>query len=138
MALSYSSKQRLIYFAIVITVVISTHFLYLYMKPQWIAYRQAELSYQHEEWENAIKYFQISIAKGIDNPYVYSKLGDAYSKTRNFPMAVQSYEKYLQLRPNELWAMRAYAGVLTANGDFDRAAQEYQKILEVEEKLKEK
>jgi len=132
MTLSHSTKQRLIYFVVVIAVVISTHFLYLYMKPQWLAYRQAEVSYQNQEWESAIHYYQVSLAKGINNPYVYSKLGDAYSKTRNFPMAVQSYEKYLELRPNELWAMRAYAGVLTANGEFDRAGQEYQKILEEE------
>lgn len=137
MTLTYSRKQRLIYLFVVVAVVISTHFLYLYMKPQWLAYHQAEVSYQNQEWENAIQYYQISIAKGIHNPYVYSKLGDAYSKTRNFPMAVQSYEKYLELRPDELWAMRAYAGVLTANGEFDRAAQEYQKILEREAKQKE-
>lgn len=136
MELSNSTKQRLIYFLFVVAIILSTHFLYLYMKPQWIAYRQGEVSYEHQEWENAIKYYQVSLSKGIDNPYVYSKLGDAYSKMRNFSMAVQSYEKYLELRPDELWAMRAYAGVLTANGEFDRAAQEYQKILEVEAKQK--
>lgn len=134
MALSYSTKQRLIFSFLAAAVIISMHFLYRYMNPQWIAYRQAEHSYYDQDWDAAILYYNESLAKGIANPYIYSKLGDVYSKTHNFPMAVKSYEKYLELHPNELWAMRAYAGVLTANGEFERAEQEYQKIMELESK----
>jgi tetratricopeptide (TPR) repeat protein len=134
MTLSYTAKQRLIYLAIVFAVVISTHYLYQWLNPQWIAYRRAEVSYQNQDWDSAILYYRESLEKGANNPYIYSKLGDVYSKTRDFPMAVKAYEKYLELKPHDLWAMRAYAGVLTANGEFDRAAQEYEKILKEEAK----
>lgn len=136
--MKYSHKQRLTYFLMICGVTVLTHFAYRYFNPEWISYRYAEKSYAEKNWDQAIRYYNESVEQGIKNPYVYSKLGDVYSKTKNFPMAVKSYEKYLELRPQDLWAMRAYAGVLTANGEFDRAAQEYQKVLEEEQRQKEK
>lgn len=134
MKISPVTFQRLQMAVILIVVAFAAHFGYRYFHPEWIIYRQAEREDDAKNWQGAIDLYEQAITLGVTNPQVMSKLGRAYGELKNYPKAVYWYQKYLIAKPNALWARKALAGMLTAAGEFDEAANQYKIIMEQQAK----
>ena len=125
-------KQRATFVVILIGMGIITHLSYRWMHPEWLAFRQADNYFRDKNWQDSIPFFEKSLALGINRPQVMTQIAHAYGQMKNYPKAIYWYQKYLSINPNQLWARKALAGMLTANGEFDKAAEQYRLILEIE------
>jgi tetratricopeptide (TPR) repeat protein len=122
-------KQRFTFLLICIFVVFATDQAYRMLRPYWITYRHAEELYALKEWPQAAAAYEKAFSQGLNYPLAMLPLAHSYVKTRQFPEAIVWYTKYLTLKPNDNFVRRAYAGALVGNGDFDKAAAEYEKLL---------
>ncbi|MGD1069754.1 MAG: tetratricopeptide repeat protein [Bryobacteraceae bacterium] len=66
--------------------------------------------------------------------YVYSLLGVEYARTNRFDAAVHALEQGALLLPHEAMAHYNFGLALICAGDYDRAAQEVQRALELDPK----
>jgi len=129
MNLSSAKKQRITFATFLILAIIATHFIYQLLNPEWILFRKAETEYENKQWEKAIVFYEESLSKGLKTPVAMQRIANAYTELKNYPKAIYWYRNYIKLRPKDIWARRALAGLLTANGEFDEASKEYQWIL---------
>lgn len=129
MRLSSATKQRISFVTFLIIALIATHFIYRALNPEWVLFRKGEEEYNNKQWEKAITFYEESLSKGLNNPVVMPHIADAYSQLKNYQKAIYWYRNYLKLRPKDIFARRALAGLLTANGEFDEATKEYEWIL---------
>lgn len=127
--MSLYPRQILSFLCLCLVVMAGTHFAYNYYNARWITYREGENYYEQKEWEKAVGAYQESVAQGLENPVVWLRLGHSYSELKEYPRALLYYKKYMNIRPKELWVKKVYAGLLTANGDFEEAQKYYQEIL---------
>jgi predicted Zn-dependent protease len=85
---------------------------------------------QHEA---AIQELQETLAKYPDSAaYVDSLLGVEYVKTDRFQAAISSFEQAVLLLPHVATAHYNFGLALVCAGDYDRAAQEVQRALELD------
>lgn len=57
--------------------------------------------YQKENYDEAVKEYEIMILEGVNNPYVFYNLSNAYYKTGNIGKASVNIEKALRLAPRD-------------------------------------
>jgi tetratricopeptide (TPR) repeat protein len=67
-------------------------------------------------------------------PYVHNLLGVEYVKTDRFQAAVSSFERAVALLPHDAMTHYNFGLALICTGDYDRAAQEIQRALELDPK----
>ncbi len=83
--------------------------------------------------ETAIKQLRETLAKYPDSAaYVHSLLGVEYVKTERFKEAVASFEQAVFLLPHDSMTHYNFGLALVCVGDYDRAAQEVQRALELD------
>jgi Tfp pilus assembly protein PilF len=109
--------------------VIGTQILYHFLKPEWIVYKAAEIKYREKDNEQAALLYEKSFTMGLKYPLGLLKLGHVYLEMEQFSKAQKVYEIYLTEKPNDVQALRDYAAILTANGEFEAAAKVYQRII---------
>lgn len=56
--------------------------------------------YAAGEWEDALSVFSAIDRLGLESPYLYCNIGDAYFKTADYPHAILYYERALKLDPS--------------------------------------
>ena len=85
--------------------------------------------------EAAIEQLRETLAKYPDSaPYVQNLLGVEYVKTDRFDAAVSSFEQAVSLLPHDAMTHYNFGLELICAGDYDRAAQEFQRALELDPK----
>ena len=62
---------------------------------------KALLFYQQENYEQAIKEYEIMILEGLNNPYIFHNLSNAYYKIGNIGKASVNIERALRLAPRD-------------------------------------
>ncbi len=132
MRFSIVLKQRIALGIMSIVTVITAHLVYINKHPEWILFRKAENEYQNKQWAEAAQLYQESLDKGLKNSLAISRIGHSYGELKDFPKAVYWYKHYVDLNPKDIWARKELAGWLTANGEFDKAAEEYSRIIQLE------
>lgn len=132
MTVSVVFRQRLIFVGMLTVVIIITHLAYHRINPEWIVYRQADHQFRREHWHAAIALYEESFAKGLNYPTAMLRIAHASTEVKDYPKAIHWYEAYLTIKPRDRSVRRALAGVLTANGDFARAAEEYRRVIQEE------
>lgn len=129
----YILKQRLAFAILILCVIAAAHITYAKVHPEWLLFREGDNLFQEGQWEKAIPLLEKSLALGATQPKISAQIAHAYAEIKNYPKAIFWYEAFLKDNPNELWARKALAGMYTANGDFEKASQEYNRILEQEQ-----
>jgi len=81
------------------------------------------------EWEEAIKWYNKSIALKPDNPDVLFQRAVCMEMLNRAAGAVTDYEKVLQLRPDNYLAMEYLAKLYEKQGKYPQAAALYKKAL---------
>lgn len=125
-------RQRIAVFLIIVCSAFAAHISYRYFKPQWVEYRKGDNLYNQQDWAAAISSLEKSFAMGATDKNISAKIAHAYGKLKDYPKAIYWYQKFLEQNPKAIWAHKALAGMLTANGEFDKASEEYKLILEME------
>ena len=83
--------------------------------------------------EAAIEQLRETLTKYPDSaPYVHNLLGVEYVKTDRFEAAVSSFEQAVSLLPHDAMTHYNFGLALVCAGDYDRAAQEIQRALELD------
>jgi Tfp pilus assembly protein PilF len=83
--------------------------------------------------EGAIAQLQETLSKYPDSaPYVHNLLGVEYVKTDRVEAAVSSFEQAVSLLPHDAMTHYNFGLALICAGDYDRAAQEVQRALELD------
>ena len=83
--------------------------------------------------EAAITQLREMISKYPDSaPYVHNLLGVEYVKTDRFEAAVSSFEQAVLLLPHDAMTHYNFGLALVCAGDYDRAAQEVERALELD------
>jgi Flp pilus assembly protein TadD len=83
--------------------------------------------------ETAIHELQETLTKYPDSAaYVHNLLGVEYVKTDRFKDAVSSFEQAVLLLPHDAMTHYNFGLALVCAGDYDRAAQEVQRALELD------
>ena len=83
--------------------------------------------------EAAIQQLRETLTKYPDSaPYVHNLLGVEYVKTDRFEAAVSSFEQAVSLLPHDAMTHYNFGLALVCAGDYDRAAQEIQRALELD------
>ncbi len=134
MQLSPVFLQRMQMLFLLVLTAVAAHLGYRAAHPEGIKFREAEHSFNAEDWQSAIKLYKDSLDLGIHNPRIYSRIAHAYGKMNNYPEAIAWYNKFIEVKPDELWARKALAGMYTANGQFEKAAEQYRIIMQEEAK----
>jgi tetratricopeptide (TPR) repeat protein len=84
-----------------------------------------------EDWEKAIEYFNLVIAKGVSTALVYSRLGQAYLHATNYEKAEQFCTRALEKRGDaQDYANRGFARF--KSGKYERARQDFEEQLKLE------
>ncbi len=68
-----------------------------YVDSLWTSAAQ---SYADGQWEDALSVFSAIDRLGLESPYLYCNIGDAYFKLSDYPHAVLYYERALKLDPS--------------------------------------
>ena len=68
-----------------------------YVDSLWTA---ATESYAAGQWEDALSVFSSIDKLGLESPYLYCNIGDAYFKLSDYPHAILYYERALKLDPS--------------------------------------
>jgi Flp pilus assembly protein TadD len=83
--------------------------------------------------ETAIAQLQETLSKYPESaPYVHNLLGIAYVKTDRFKAAVSSLEQAVALLPTDAMTHYNFGLALVCDGDYDRAAREIQRAVELD------
>lgn len=64
-------------------------------------FRRGNETYEAEQFEEAIQYYEAILAEGIENGHVYFNLANAYFRTGDFGRAVLYFEKARRLAPRD-------------------------------------
>ena len=83
--------------------------------------------------EAALAQLRETLTKYPDSaPYVHNLLGVEYVKTDRFEAAISSFEQAVLLLPHDAMTHYNFGLALICSGDYDRAAQEVQRALELD------
>jgi tetratricopeptide (TPR) repeat protein len=81
----------------------------------------------------AIEQLQETLRKYPDSaPYVQNLLGVEYVRTDQLPAAISSFEQAVSLLPNEAMTHYNFGLALVCAGDYDRAAREVRRAVELD------
>lgn len=128
--LTLFQKQNLIFSTYVLMVVVITLVFYLNSKPEWVYFRKGESQYQAKKYGEAILSYTKSLSEGKTNPKTILHLADSYLSVGNFTKAIEFYEIYLEIFPKDKEVHQTLAKAYFWNGQFEKAEQKYQEILE--------
>lgn len=132
MKLTPPFRQVIVLMSLALMIVVGTHWTYRHFNREWVVYHEGDQLFQKGDWQGATQAFEESMALGLEYPKAFLKLAKAYSRQKNFPLALHWYQRYLAAVPEDFWARKEYAGLLVATGKHDEAAEEYQKIMRSE------
>lgn len=98
---------------------------------------KASAHYQYKEWEECAKTLESGLYFIVDNPQVeiqfHTYLGDAYHQMEQPAKSDSSYEKVLQLDPDNKYVLNNYAYYLSLrNASLDKAARMAKRATELE------
>lgn len=130
MALSVVMKQNAVYAALVMLSFMGSIFLYRSTQKEWIFLRQAEIKFQHKEFQAAIALYKKSVQAGLPMSMVIINLANSHAAIGKFKEAIPLYKKYLAIHPQDTKVRLELARALANSGDMDASAKEYKKILE--------
>ncbi len=93
-------------------------------KVNWQEYALlAKKQVEENQIEEAIANYEKAIELGGDQPWVYIKLGDAYSEISQFELALKWIEKAITLDEKNVWGYVAAAQVLQKEGRIEEALE---------------
>jgi tetratricopeptide (TPR) repeat protein len=88
--------------------------------------------YRQDEFEHSKKPTLQALADDPNYATAYNQLGYLYSRTGDYPKALEALRKYVQLLPNEPNPHDSYAEVLRLSGHFDEALEHYRMALKID------
>ncbi|HEY6306754.1 MAG TPA: tetratricopeptide repeat protein [Candidatus Angelobacter sp.] len=88
--------------------------------------------YRQDEFEHSKKPTLQALADDPNYATAYNQLGYLYSRTGDYPKALEALAKYVQLLPNEPNPHDSYAEVLRLSGRFDAALEHYRMALKID------
>jgi Tfp pilus assembly protein PilF len=88
--------------------------------------------YRQDEYEHSKKPTLQALADDPNYATAYNQLGYLYSRTGDYPKALEALAKYVQLLPNEPNPHDSYAEVLRLSGRFDEALKHYRMALKID------
>lgn len=130
MKLSRNCRQNLFLLTCFVAASYGAHLLYQTVQAKWVIYHEAEKAYVSRNWTLAVHQYEQSFKMGLNYPVGMLHAAHAYSEMKNYAKAKEWYERYLKVKPSDYWALKAYAGTLTANGEFEKAAEIQKRLLE--------
>ena len=92
-------------------------------------YALANLQVELQDYPLAIQHLHKLITQEPTNARYHAKLGQAYRKTHQNELALQSYEMSLQLQPSYSWAWNGYGLVKSAMGYHEEAIASFEKAI---------
>jgi tetratricopeptide (TPR) repeat protein len=99
----------------------------------WQLLLRAMQKMESGDHETAIKQLRETLTKYPDSAaYVQNLLGVEYVKTDRFKDAVASFEQAVSLLPHDAMTHYNFGLALVCAGDYDRAAQEIQRALDLD------
>lgn len=133
MALSIVQRQNYFYLFLIISTMAAAIFLYHTTQKKWIMFRQGEIQFYKQHFDQAIESYQKAMAIGAITPIAFVHLADSYVATGKFKEAIPWYQKYLERFPKDADARFSYANALNWNGNIEEAKEEYQQVLQQHE-----
>jgi len=91
--------KRSVFFSIFIFFIFCSNLAFA-QSPQEI-YRKANSSYENEDYEKAVSFYEMLIAMNKVSPEVFYNLGNSYFKLRHVGKAILNYERARRLRPRD-------------------------------------
>ena len=88
--------------------------------------------YRQDEYDHSKKPTLQALADDPNYATAYNQLGYLYSRTGDYPKALEALGKYVQLLPNEPNPHDSYAEVLRLSGRFDEALEHYRMALKID------
>jgi tetratricopeptide (TPR) repeat protein len=92
-------------------------------------YRTAVTAIRTARYEDAIPLFNMLLASHPDAPELYSWLGFAHRKLKNYPLSKQYYDRALLLNPDYLPALEYQGMWYIEMGDVDAAERNYRRLI---------
>jgi len=89
--------------------------------------------FQVSHWKNGITVFENAVRVTENNYWAYNNLGTAYGK-KNYDMAILSYNKALNIKPDYTAALFNLGTSFTEKGSFDKAVPYFNKALKIDPK----
>lgn len=130
MALSISAKQNYLFITFIVLTSIGSIFFYRSTQQEWMIFREAEIKFNHKEYEAAIVLYKKSLEAGVPLSNTILNLAVSYVAVGNFEEAIILYKKYLVEHPKDTHIRLELARALSYTGNFEKSEIEYQKILE--------
>ncbi len=90
---------------------------------------------QGEQWDLAITALSELGRLTPDNPDVWTELGFAYQRQKNYPAASDAYRRAIAINPRQSWAHLLLANVLRAQGQPEAALIEARQATELAPRL---
>ncbi len=122
-------RQNITLLLLIGLTIVGTQFGYLWIHEDWVTYRHAQDKYKEKKWSEAAVLYEKSFDMGLKHPEGLLRWAQTYIEMKQFSKAKDLYRQYLNVKPDDLQALKGYAGLLTANGEFDEAEKIYQKLL---------
>jgi HEAT repeat protein len=88
--------------------------------PGWSAIEQARYHWQQENWDQAEKYFGLSIEIDDELPLAHSWRGNVYLKKEDYDSARRDFARAMELDPFSVDAVTGLAIVLAIQGEYER------------------
>lgn len=83
-----------------------------------------------ENYDKAVDYLQQNIAKEPNNPVFHNQLGKNYLALKNYTQAEKSFQKAIELNPNQKWYWADLYDVYHTTKDFKKAIPIVTKLIE--------
>ena len=84
-----------------------------------------------QQWSNAQKVYSEALKRGYDSSLIRTNLGISYYQIKQFDRAQQELEKAVALDVVNVSAQYRLGDVLRTRGDLEKAAEHYQRALEI-------
>lgn len=127
--LTIARKQNILYLAYLVLTSLGMILLYHQTQSQWVYYREAEKHYLLKNYDDAILFYQKSLAEGDTNEYAKLHLADSYVAVGDFPKAIELYKRHLESYPEAKEVHYALAKALFWNGNLEESESEYKKVV---------
>lgn len=97
-------------------------------------FEQGNTLYNQGQFKEAAAAFQqaLALAKDKNVPVVLARLADSYSKAKEDDQAIATYQKALQLTPDDAALHNNLGSVYATTGKLDQAKAEFQKAAELD------
>ncbi len=127
--MSPKSRQYLLYALSILLLLALTPWWYMRVNEEYILYRRADNYYVDQDFEKAATNYYLAFQKGIDDPRLLNRLGDAYLALQEFGRALDVFLEMKSLMPENLSVQIKLAHVYSLNNLNSKALDNINRVL---------